>query len=630
MLKLQKKILICIITVITFVIGIFFYNQQADRKLLEVFADTSCVSATGINCTQTTDGSYTINTYTLTGTTTASTTWTPPDGVDEVEYLVVAGGGAGGGGNYHGGGGGAGGFRTATGYTVAFGTLYSVTVGAGGVGTINTAGANGSDSIFNIITSIGGGGGGMYDGVAAKDGGSGGGGGYASTAGSGTSGQGNAGGLGTISANYGNGGGGGANAVGGTGTTTNGGAGGVGKSSLITGTEVYYAGGGGGAIYSSGTPGAGGNGGGGAGSMGAGTSGTANTGGGGGGAERNGTGIAGSGGSGIVVIRYSTVVPSSGSSFTVKKEDGCSCALASECYSDECNDSVCGSEVYTSTNLTCYVTSGTCPGTTIFNLYDQAGGHAELASQLNYTNKVCCTGTGLSNSCTGNHDVVLSLYSETNSHVEKDTESNYTNDVCLHSDSISVVCDYSTDCSLLGSEYVCLASISGDTNAHVGKCSTYTNKVCCMIGAGADNCVAKVISDRSIASEDINIQFCAGADITNEEDPCYNVCWKGTGTPNLDGADWKCGVCHDSSNNHVSCSTLAGTTFNWVMPTGYVLTTDYTLVGTSTLTSANPIINFTNSDNNRIITLNMNSSGTSCSGQNLPRAIPDWKEISPF
>jgi hypothetical protein len=606
------------------------YALIQEMEMMEL--ETDCVSSTGIACTQTTDGLYTINTYTLTLTTTASTTWTPPTGVSEVEYLVVAGGGAGGGGNYHGGGGGAGGFRTATGYVVNDIDTYTVTVGAGGVGTINTAGANGSNSIFDTITSIGGGGGGMYNGVAAKNGGSGGGGGYASTAGSGTPGQGNAGGLGTTSANYGNGGGGGAGAAGGLGNTTIAGSGGAGLSSSITGTATYYAGGGGGAIYSSGTPGAGGIGGGGAGSMGDGTSGTANTGGGGGGAERNGTAIAGSGGSGIVVIRYLTPVSGgAGGSFTVKKEDGCACTLASECYSDVCNSSnVCGEEMYTSTNLTCYITNGTCDGTTVLKLYDQSGGHAELASQLNYVNKVCCTGTGISNACSGYHDVVLSLYSETNSHVEKDTESNYINDVCLHSDTIPVVCDYSTDCSLLGAEYVCLASISGDTNAHIGKCSTYTNKVCCMIGVTVDDCESKVASDKSIALKDIDIQFCSGADVTNSSDPCYDVCWKGTGAPDLTSADWKCGVCHDSSNNTVSCSTLVGTTYSWVMPAGYVEATDYTLVGASTLTSANPIINFTNADDTRIVTLNMSSMGTSCSGQNLPRAIPDWKEISPF
>lgn len=37
------------------------------------------------------------------------------------------------------------------------------------------------------------------------------------------------------------------------------------------------------------------------------------------------------------------------------------------------------------------------------------------------------------------------------------------------------------DCATLGEGYVCLASISGGTNAHVGDCSAYTSKVCCQV-----------------------------------------------------------------------------------------------------------------------------------------------------
>jgi hypothetical protein len=42
----------------------------------------------------------------------------------------------------------------------------------------------------------------------------------------------------------------------------------------------------------------------------------------------------------------------------------------------------------TSANLSCFVTSGTCTGTTVFKLYDYLDGHAELSSQSNYLFKV--------------------------------------------------------------------------------------------------------------------------------------------------------------------------------------------------------------------------------------------------
>ena len=70
--------------------------------------------------------------FTVIQTFTSSTSWIAPEGVTEVEYLVVAGG-AGGGGDT-GGGGGAGGYRTGTGLSVTAGTTYTITVGAGGNG----------------------------------------------------------------------------------------------------------------------------------------------------------------------------------------------------------------------------------------------------------------------------------------------------------------------------------------------------------------------------------------------------------------------------------------------------------------------------------------------------------------
>ena len=116
-----------------------------------------------------------------------------------LSYLVIAGGG--GGGNNFGSGGGAGGYRnsyasetsggnssTETPITITPGTSYTVTVGAGGAGL-----ANGSDSVFSTITSIGGGRGVGNAGSAAGGGSGGGGPQNSGTAGAGTSGQGFAG-----------------------------------------------------------------------------------------------------------------------------------------------------------------------------------------------------------------------------------------------------------------------------------------------------------------------------------------------------------------------------------------------------------------------------------------------------
>jgi len=252
-----------------------------------------------------------------------------------VNYLVVAGGGSGA--WQHGGGGGAGGLRTSYGSTTGGGgsaesalTLikginYAVIIGAGapsvnGVGS-NTAGVNGSNSVFATITSTGGGGGSAYAGATVPgDGGSGGGGGnQTSTTQLGglalSPTQGHIGGTGgTGAANYPSGGGGGAGAAGGNASgNTNGGPGGIGLSISITGTGVYYAGGGGSGTYNGGTPGTGGNGGGGAGVVsGNSNSGTPNTGGGGGGVGTSAPSMTGGGGSGIVILRYSNSLTISG------------------------------------------------------------------------------------------------------------------------------------------------------------------------------------------------------------------------------------------------------------------------------------------------------------------------------
>lgn len=239
------------------------------------------------------------------------------------DILVVAGGGSGGASS--GGGGGAGGLLTYSSQSLTA-QNYTVTIGAGGASTINTAVSNnGSNSSFgSLAAAIGGGGGGNRISTQQNglNGGSGGGGavdGY--VGGTGTAGQGNDGGDSPGAQNPG-GGGGGAGAAGQDGGSANpsGGDGGIGATStLITslGNAVsagvlssgsrYFAGGGGGSYNTSGT-GEGGLGGGGA-NGGAnnsnGQNGLANTGGGGGAATGvSSTYSSGAGGSGIVIIRY--------------------------------------------------------------------------------------------------------------------------------------------------------------------------------------------------------------------------------------------------------------------------------------------------------------------------------------
>ena len=267
------------------------------------------------------DGNYTVLTYTADGKFI-------PKNSFNVEYLVVGGGGSGGLG-----GGGAGGYRTNFGGTALGVTAqsYPITVGAGGVQTGGYDGSNnGSDSIFDTITSTGGGYGGRNyaQGNNGANGGSGGGGGSNNSTNTDPTGgisspvtspvQGYAGGGGIGTANgYPNisaGGGGGSSSIGGSGSGNTAGNGGSGTSSSITGSAVIRAGGGGGFGVNGGAGGSGGGGSYSGGGSGIGGAGAANTGSGGGGTSST-TDASGSGGSGIVILRFLT----SGNTYDVEE-----------------------------------------------------------------------------------------------------------------------------------------------------------------------------------------------------------------------------------------------------------------------------------------------------------------------
>jgi hypothetical protein len=297
-----------------------------------VRATTTSASATADRAFSITVRSPIVTSFTSTGTTSFSV----PTGVNNARVLVVAGGGAGGtrnsgtggGGTDGGAGAGAGGMIDVPSYPLSPGGSVSVTVGSGAGGNTGgeAAGGNGGDSFFDSLQAIGGGGGGAGPGGPVADGrpgGSGGGrGGGGSPSGptgtgvqpgrpglSGTFGYGNPGGPNPNNAPYTGAGGGGAGSAGSAGGGGNVGTAGSGRNSDITGSTVTYAGGGGGGGGGPGpTPSAGGGpGGGGPGNSG---NGTANRGGGGGGgngtpaSDGAGPGAGGAGGPGIVVVRY--------------------------------------------------------------------------------------------------------------------------------------------------------------------------------------------------------------------------------------------------------------------------------------------------------------------------------------
>lgn len=304
------------ITSITCFMNVGTLKSGSTFNLYGIDAQASVLAKATGGQTITKDANYWYHVFNSSGT------FTPSQNVT-ADILVIAGGG--GAGYNNGGGGGAGGLLAHNSQSLASGTSYTVTIGAGGVE--NTG--NGSNSQFGSLTaSVGGGGGGNYYAVNGLSGGSGGGGGAqpfgespflgAGSGGSPTSGQGNAGGAGQSNGhpNHLGGGGGGAGAAGTSAASGSHGGNGVstysswgsatGTGQNIGGTYWYAGGGGGGRSNQNGGTGGNGGGGNGGGNIGP-RPGTANTGGGGGAQPNQGTGsnLAGqAGGSGIVIVRY--------------------------------------------------------------------------------------------------------------------------------------------------------------------------------------------------------------------------------------------------------------------------------------------------------------------------------------
>ncbi len=133
-------------------------------------------------------------------------------------------------------------------------------------------------------------------------------------------------------------------------------------------------------------------------------------------------------------------------------------------------------------DLTCSIRTDSCNSgeTDLLHLYDTDGSHAELHSQDNYNNLLCCDSSlDINTDGDGDTETFLMLSGETNAHVEKYGEGNYETPALISSGNGIPECMYEeAECT---ESYECLVSISGKTNAHVGDCSAFSTKVCCRI-----------------------------------------------------------------------------------------------------------------------------------------------------
>ena len=146
--------------------------------------------------------------------------------------------------------------------------------------------------------------------------------------------------------------------------------------------------------------------------------------------------------------------------------------------------------------LTCAVRAGACNAgeTPLLRMLATNNSHAGFVGSSAYTNLICCSEAGVTigTNCAGNFDTFLKLSAADNAHVEKNTFLNYTNNACISFDVGAVSCFYQNGACATGA---CLASISADTNAHIGDCAAYSEKVCC--GPGIAVCVTDGLCDNN-------------------------------------------------------------------------------------------------------------------------------------
>ena len=154
--------------------------------------------------------------------------------------------------------------------------------------------------------------------------------------------------------------------------------------------------------------------------------------------------------------------------------------------------------------MTCSVKASCGAGeVAVFRMSGLANAHAGTAGGSAYGSVVCCGGpAGLSTSCAGNYDTALRLWAADNAHVAQASDLTYTNEVCLAAPSMPVDCQYRESC---GPGYTCLATISGETNAHVADCDgsdDYATKVCCAAPAPSVGGVAELPDIRGAPSQE--------------------------------------------------------------------------------------------------------------------------------
>lgn len=150
-------------------------------------------------------------------------------------------------------------------------------------------------------------------------------------------------------------------------------------------------------------------------------------------------------------------------------------------------------------------------------------------------------------------NAIINIADPPSSHAEKKDQSNYPNQLCFQGIWCTYV-DFPDNCAALGADYVCVATLSSETNAHVAGCTStlYNTQVCCTLtplSSSSDSDLDGVLDDgdgSGLATDNV----CKTGEVSSCDDNCpfipngpaIGTC-SGTSTTCTSDTDCSSGTC---------------------------------------------------------------------------------------
>ena len=157
--------------------------------------------------------------------------------------------------------------------------------------------------------------------------------------------------------------------------------------------------------------------------------------------------------------------------------------------------------------------------------------HLAIPDTIAYPYCVCCTGTDLTNTCSGTYAVFTSLLAIENSHAAVPGTAGYDVDLCLGVTSGTVSCQSNQGSCPAGT--TCALKLSNTENAHAEACDDFTNNyqtyLCCAVTEEEEQCIDG-----------------EGSECTREGLACCDIGEE----PNLDPAHCSFGLYNDLGTGH--------------------------------------------------------------------------------